>query len=70
VSTRAWSAEEWPGDLSPWRFYIIDPKCRCGWFLKDAAPVMGRSGVERVEGVCKRHGEVVAATWDIQDRES
>lgn len=67
MTTSHWSAEEYPGDSDPWRFAIIDPKCRCGWFLSDAVPIMGRTGVCGVEGTCKRHGEVDAATWDICD---
>ena len=69
MSTTGWIAEEYPGDTDPWHFAIIDPKCRCGWFLSAAEPFMGRTGVERVEGRCKRHGVVTAETWDICDVE-
>ena len=69
MSASAWSAAEYPGDPSPWRFFILDPKCACGWFLSKPEPVMGRTGVQAVKGICKRHGEVEAATWDITDDE-
>jgi hypothetical protein len=48
---------------------IYNVKCRCGWFLARAAPVMGNHGVENVEGDCKRHGHVIAESWDIIDAE-
>ena len=66
--TFGWSAEEYPGDPSPWEFVLFDVHCHCGWFLKEAEPVMSDHGVASVTGVCKRHGEVTAETWNIIDR--
>jgi hypothetical protein len=68
MSGFGWSAEEFPGDPSPWRFVLFDVRCKCGWFLAKAAPVMGRNGVHDVEGDCKRHGHVTAESWNIIDR--
>ena len=57
-----WLAEDW-------RFWLLDVRCACGWYLADAEPVMGRTGVNGAEGVCKRHGRVAAATYDVCDWE-
>ena len=68
MSGFGWSAEEYPGDPHPWEFVLYDVRCRCGWFLANAAPVMSSHGVSSVEGDCKRHGHVTAGSWDIIDR--
>lgn len=39
--------------------------CECGWFLRDVvAWIDGLDHIRRVEGVCKRHGLVVAHGWN------
>jgi hypothetical protein len=60
-------ASAWVAD--DWEFWLFDVKCKCGWYLADAEPVMGRNGVAGAEGICKRHGKVAAETWDLCDLE-
>jgi hypothetical protein len=67
VSGFGWSAQEYPGDTSPWHFVLYNVRCRCGWFLAKATPLMSEYGVRDVEGICKRHGKVIAESWDIID---
>ena len=60
-----WHAES--GNYGEWDFVLFDVHCRCGWFLAKAEPVMGESGINAVEGDCKRHGHVKAETWNVID---
>jgi hypothetical protein len=62
----AWHVESiWHGD---WDFVLYNVRCQCGWYLAKAEPVMRGSGIGDVEGDCKRHGHVTAASWDVIDR--
>jgi hypothetical protein len=62
-----WTAYDGPGDTSGWRFFLIDVRCECGWFLADAQPVMGINGVSMAEGICKRHGSVKTTRFEVYD---
>lgn len=62
MSATAWVVDDW-------EFWLFDVKCECGWYLANAEPTMGMNGVAGATGVCKRHGAVDAATYDICDIE-
>ena len=57
-----------------WHFILFDVRCKCGWFLAKAEPIMRQDwiggGVNGVKGICKHHGEVEAESWDITDAEA
>jgi hypothetical protein len=61
----AWHAES--GEWGDWDFVLYGVRCRCGWFLAKAEPIMCSGGINAVEGECKRHGHVTAETWDVID---
>jgi hypothetical protein len=54
--------------VDDWTFWIWEARCsECGYYLKDAKPVMGASGVRAVSGICARHGEVETAEFEMGD---
>ena len=62
----AWVVDQGGGDM--WTFWIWSAKCdECGYFLKDAKPVMVAAGVGAVAGKCARHGDVETHDFEMGD---
>ena len=61
----AWVVDD---EGTPWTFWIWESRCaECGYFLKDAKPVMGHNGVKAVAGKCARHGDVETHDFEMGD---